>query len=235
MTSQVASALETPALELPPSHGATVAFIYGHLREDIIRRRLCPGARLIEKELSQRFDVSRGPIREALRRLAAEGLIEHVPNRGGTVRRLSRTEMHEFFEIRIELETLGARLAAQNSDAIARAAFRAAIKSIFDDAPREISTYLAENAAFHEAILTLAGSHALRELIERLNLTLLMRQVRERLSEDVLKASVREHRAIANAILDREPDVAAAALRGHLERAAALALSGVPAVHGADF
>ena len=49
MTSQVASALETPALELPPSHGATVAFIYGHLREDIIRRSLCPGARLIEK------------------------------------------------------------------------------------------------------------------------------------------------------------------------------------------
>ena len=235
MASQLAPALETPALELPPSHGATVAFIYGHLRDDILRRRLFPGARLIEKELSQRFDVSRGPIREALRRLAAEGLIEHAPNRGGTVRRLSRTEMHEFFEIRIELETLGARLAAQNSDPIARAAFRNAIDAIFDDSPRESSTYLAENTAFHDAILTLAGSGALRELIDRLSLTLLMRQVRERLSEDVLKASVREHRAIANAILDREPAAAALALRGHLERAAALALSGVPAVHGADF
>ena len=135
----------------------------------------------------------------------------------------------------VEMLPIDPNISDRVRDAIARAAFRAAIESIFDDAPRESSTYLAENAAFHEAILTLAGSHALRELIERLNLTLLMRQVRERLSEDVLKASVREHRAIANAILDREPDVAAAALRGHLERAAALALSGVPAVHGADF
>ena len=93
-----------PAPQTAPPHGATVKYVYDHLREDILQRRLGPGSRLIENDLTQRFDVSRGPIREALRRLAAEGLIEHVPNRGGMVRRLSRTEMREFFEIRIELE-----------------------------------------------------------------------------------------------------------------------------------
>ena len=219
--------LEKPssAPQTAPRHGATVRHVYDHLRDDILRRRLGPGSRLIENDLTQRFDVSRGPIREALRRLAAEGLIEHVPNRGGTVRRLTKTEMHESFEIRIELETLAARLAAQNNDPVARTAFRNAIDPVFDDAPRDFSLYLAENTAFHEAILTLAGSKSLHELVDRLQLTLLMGQVRDRISEDVINTSVSEHRKIVAAILNHDAESAGAALRAHLERAAALALA----------
>ena len=214
-----------PAPQTAPPHGATVKYVYDHLREDILQRRLGPGSRLIENDLTQRFDVSRGPIREALRRLAAEGLIEHVPNRGGMVRRLSRTEMREFFEIRIELETLAVRLAAQNDDPVARAAFCNAVDPIFDDAPRDFSHYLSENAAFHEAILTLAGSKALHELVDRLQLTLLMGQVRARVGDDVINTSVSEHRKIVDAIMKRDAESAGAALRAHLERAAALALA----------
>ena len=66
----------------PPLHGATVAFIVERLREDILTGRAPPGWRLVEWELTSRFGVSRGPVREALRRLAAEGLIEHWPHRG---------------------------------------------------------------------------------------------------------------------------------------------------------
>ena len=63
-----------------PAHGATVTFIVERLRDDILARRLPPGTRLVEIDLTARFAVSRGPVREALRRLAAEGLIEHVPH-----------------------------------------------------------------------------------------------------------------------------------------------------------
>src|SRR5450432_3541354 len=89
----------------PPVHGATVAHIFERLRDDILARRLPPGARLVESDLTLRFTVSRGPVREALRRLAAEGLIEHVPHRGALVRRLSAREIRELFQIRIELES----------------------------------------------------------------------------------------------------------------------------------
>jgi DNA-binding GntR family transcriptional regulator len=164
-------------------------------------------------------------VREALRRLAAEGLIEHLPHRGALVRRLSRTDMRELFQIRIELEALATRLAAEIDDSDHRAAFRAAIEPIFDDAPRQNHAYMAENAAFHDAILTLAGNRLLHDLAIRLQLPLIMAQVGDALTPTILESSVREHRAIANAILQRDPRGAVSALRDHLERAAALALS----------
>jgi len=215
----------TDALGAAPAHGATVAHIVERLREDIFGQRLTPGARLVESELTLRFDVSRGPVREALRRLAAEGLIEHLPHRGALVRRLSGVEMRELFQIRVELEALAARLAAETGDDGRRAAFRTAIEPIFDDSPRQPSDYIGENAAFHDAILTLAGNRQLHDLAIRLQLPLIMAQVGDVLTPPVLESSVREHRAIANAILRRDPRGAASALRAHLERAAALALA----------
>ena len=208
-----------------PLHGATVGHIVELLRDDILARRFEPGARLVESELTQRFAVSRGPVREALRRLAAEGLIEHVPHRGAVVRRLTRKEIAELFQIRVALESLAARLAAEVADAEARVAFEAAIAPIFSDAPRSACDYLAENSAFHEAILTLAGNGQLRDLSLKLQLPLIMAQVGDVLTPDVLAASVREHRALAAAIRDRDGAGASAAMRAHLERAAAAALA----------
>ena len=209
----------------PPAHGATVAFIVERLREDILSGGLAPGSRLVECDLTARFRVSRGPVREALRRLAAEGLIEHWPHRGALVRRLSARAIRELFQIRVEIEQLAARLAAESDDAEARARFAEAIGPIFADGARRGPDYLAENAAFHAAVMSLSGNLQLNDLALRLQLPLIMAQVGDILTPEVLKASVREHRAIAKAILDRDPAAAGALMRAHLERAAALALA----------
>ncbi len=208
-----------------PAHGATVAFIVEQLRDDILSGRLAPGSRLVECDLTGRFGVSRGPVRESLRLLAAEGLVEHWPNRGALVRRLSARTMRELFQIRIEMEALAARLAAQSDDADARALFAEEIRPIFDEREREASSYLTENAAFHDAVTALAGNRQLRELATRLRLPLIMAQAGDVLTAEALKTSVREHRAIAEAVLERDPEAAAARMRAHLERAAALALA----------
>ena len=210
---------------VPPAHGATVAFIVGELREDILAGRLEPGLRLVECDLTARFAVSRGPVREALRRLAAEGLIEHWPHRGAVVRRLGEREIRELFLIRIEMEALAARLGAATEDPGRRARFVAAIQPIYADAARNPCDYLKENAAFHDAVMALADNLQLRELAARLQLPLIMAQVSDVLTPAVLKASVREHRAVAEAILARDPEAASARMRAHLERAAALALA----------
>jgi DNA-binding GntR family transcriptional regulator len=225
MVEPAAAFPQIDAPEAPPAHGATVAHIVERLRGDILARRLSPGARLVESDLTMRFAVSRGPVREALRRLAAEGLIEHAPHRGALVRRLSPREIQELFQIRVELESLGARLAAKADDPGRRARFSDAIRPIFDDSPRNACEYLAENAAFHDAILTLADNRQLRDLAMRLQLPLIMAQVGEVLTPKVLEASVHEHRAIAAAICERDPRAAEAALRAHLERAAAMAIT----------
>jgi DNA-binding GntR family transcriptional regulator len=206
-----------------PAHGATVAHIVDSVRCDILARRLAPGERLIESALTKRFSVSRGPVREALRRLAAEGLIEHEPHRGAVVRRLSPRDITELFQIRIEMEALAARLAAQSPDRPARARFIEEIAMIFAEAPRRMEAYLDENAAFHAAVLRLAGNRQLQELSARLRLPLIMEQVGDALTVDAMRASVRKHRAIAKAIVDADGAAAAAAARSHLERAATLA------------
>jgi DNA-binding GntR family transcriptional regulator len=206
-----------------PAHGATVAHIVDSLRCDILARRLAPGERLIESALTKRFSVSRGPVREALRRLAAEGLIEHEPHRGAVVRRLSPRDITELFQIRIEMEALAARLAAQSPDRPARARFIEEIAMIFAEAPRRMEAYLDENAAFHAAVLRLAGNKQLQELSVRLRLPLIMAQVGDALTVDAMRASVREHRAIAKAIVNADGAAAAAAARAHLERTATLA------------
>ena len=208
-----------------PPHGAMVAHIVERLRDDILAHRLSPGERLIECDLTARFAVSRGPVREALRRLAAEGLIEHAPNRGAVVRRLSPRDIRELFQIRVELESLAARLAAEAADANGRARFAEEIRMIFDAAPRRVAVYFDENAAFHEAVMRLADNRQLGELSMRLRLPLIMAQVGDALTGEVLRTSVGEHRAIAAAILAQDAAGAAAAMRAHLERAAAFALT----------
>jgi DNA-binding GntR family transcriptional regulator len=214
-----------PRAPVPPAHGATVAFIVEQLREDILAGRLPPGSRLIECDLTTRFAVSRGPVREALRRLSADGLIEHWPHRGAVVRRLTEREIGELFLIRIEMEALAARLAAGTDGPDRRERFAAAVQPIYSEAPRNPCEYLKENAAFHDAVMALADNLQLRELAARLQLPLIMAQVGDVLTPAVLKASVREHRTIAKAILERDPKAAAARMREHLERAAGVALA----------
>jgi DNA-binding GntR family transcriptional regulator len=143
---------------------------------------------------------------------------------------LSPRDIRELFQIRVELESLAARLAAEAADANERARFAEEIQMIFDAAPRRVAVYFDENAAFHEAIMRLADNRQLRELWMRLHLPLIMAQVGDALTGEVLRTSVGEHRAIAEAILAQDAAGAAAAMRAHLERAAAFALARVAAL-----
>src|ERR1044071_8459850 len=82
------------------------------IEEAIVSGEIPPGTVLRQEQLSERFGVSRTPVREALRRLAALGLVQFVPNRGVRVRTLSRDELYEAFLVRAELESLATELAA---------------------------------------------------------------------------------------------------------------------------
>src|SRR5437867_7776724 len=82
------------------------------IEEAIVAGELEPGTVLRQEQLSEQFNVSRTPIREALRRLAALGLVSFVPNRGVRVRTISREELHEAFMVRAELEALATEVAA---------------------------------------------------------------------------------------------------------------------------
>src|SRR5438132_4065356 len=91
--------------------------VHAHLREEIVSNRLAPGTELQEVALAEALGVSRGPIREAIGRLAAEGLVTVRPRRGAVVRALSKDEFLEAYQVREALEVMAVRLAVPKLDA----------------------------------------------------------------------------------------------------------------------
>ena len=216
-----------PLAALNLRHGATVSQVVEHLREDILEGRIPPGTRLVEAHLTDRFAVSRGPVREAFRRLQAEGLIELPQNRGAFVKRLTARDIAELFEIRAELEALAARRAAgrakRNSRARGRFAFLTSSRAL--EAGSTPTDYLEENERFHAAVIELAGNGNLEAICRRIQLPFAVSQIHLSMSQDELRAGTLDHVAIAQAIVAGDEDLAATAMRDHIHKTAAIALS----------
>ena len=191
------------------------------LRAGLIGHRFAPGQRLIEADLTEEYGVSRGTLRQAFSRLASDGLIEIVPNRGAIVRQLSQRDLGELFQVRSELEGLAARLAADGMrDRARREVFEAAIEPIWSDEPRvDASRYLEENSNFHQSILTAADNRQLAGVCGQFHLHMIMGQVGKVLSAKAMMRSVMEHRELARAILAGDPAAAETHMRAHLARA----------------
>jgi DNA-binding GntR family transcriptional regulator len=141
------------------------------LEDEIVSGAIAAGIVLRQEQLSERFGVSRTPIREALRRLAALGLVSFVPNRGVRVRTLSREELREAFLVRAELESLATELATPRMTAddlrrldeaelrfsVLTLELRAKARSGVEDNPLAIE-WMKANYAFHDVIYAAAGS-----------------------------------------------------------------------------
>ena len=144
------------------------------IEEAIVSGELAPGTVLRQEQLSEQFNVSRTPIREALRRLAALGLVSFVPNRGVRVRTISREELHEAFMVRAELESLATEVAADEDHAGGsrrarrdRAAVRRDLAALRAREPGEerrsiMGDWVRANHAFHDVIYRVAGPAARR-------------------------------------------------------------------------
>ena len=202
----------------PGPRGVTVDRVAGGLRDGILNNRYAPGQRLIEAELTRDFGVSRGPLREAFRRLDAEGLLEIIPHRGALVRKLSFEETLELLQIRHALEPLAACLAAEGIEMGGnRQRFESAVAPIWSEAPRLDASYHKENRRFHLSIFEICGNSQLIELGRQLQLPLLMLQLSPRNTPEIYRASVLEHRKIATAILCGDSEAAEMAMRQHLD------------------
>lgn len=195
--------------------------VASHIRDAINAGRFVPGQRLVEAELTAEYCVSRGPLREALRQLSAEGLVELIPHRGAQVRRLTRTEVVELFQIRAQLEAMAGQLAASRMHLPEiRDQFAETTAMVFDDKPRlSTAEYICENNRFHGAILQAAGNTQLTRLYDNMQLGLIMSQISAALPTEIIATSLKEHRQIAEAILAADEKRAAELLFEHLTRA----------------
>jgi DNA-binding GntR family transcriptional regulator len=185
------------------------------LEDDIVAGRIAPGSVLRQEQLSERFGVSRTPIREALRRLAALGLVSFVPNRGVRVRTLSREELREAFLVRAELESLATELATprMTPDDLARLdeaesrfgtltlELRAKARSGVEDNPLAIE-WMKANYAFHDVIYQAAGSPYVERLAKSARRTFVgqITWVARAELDELYARNDEQHRAIREAI-----------------------------------
>jgi DNA-binding GntR family transcriptional regulator len=188
------------------------------LREDILAGRLEPGAELSEVALASEFGTSRGPLREALGRLASEGLVTITPRRGAVVAQLSREEFIDAYQVREALETLAVRLAVPlMSDA--EIAHLRELCELMDRAARkdEVRVFFDTNNSFHEALVRGSRNRKLHDVHRMLVGQMVPYLPRSLELRGNLQQSVAEHQAILAAIEERDAERAAKLLAEHIE------------------
>ncbi|MFO7544177.1 MAG: GntR family transcriptional regulator [Trueperaceae bacterium] len=215
---------------VPSARPPTVAEgVYLRLRHELVAGRLEPGRRLREQELAEALAVSRTPVREAVRRLAHEGLLELEANRGVRVPELRSDEAAATYEVRERLERMAARLAARHADDAGREALRARLKATETLADDEPVAHVLADDAFHGTIARLSGNPVLAELVERLADRVVRVKVLTR-DLDVSDMARAQHREIAEAILAGDEHRAELAMSRHIRSNLAIVMERLTAV-----
>jgi DNA-binding GntR family transcriptional regulator len=201
------------------------------LEEAIVTGEIPPGSVLRQEHLSEQFQVSRTPVREALRRLAALGLVSFEPNRGVRVRMLARDELREAFMVRAELESLATEIATpkmspDDLDALqdAERAFSAATRELVEmsHAGRQdlqlARKWLHANHAFHDVIYAAADVPLIERMAKAARRTFLVKPVWATGADldELYQKNDRQHRAIREAVTARSPQGARVLAREHV-------------------
>jgi DNA-binding GntR family transcriptional regulator len=204
---------------------AVADLAYQAVRESILSGSQPPGARLREEELADSIGVSRTPVREALRRLHAEGLVEILPNRGAVVVGWGADDLDEIFELRTLLEGYGARRAAGHTTAEQLAELRTLCDTmdlrmahLSDEAYSEITDL---NLHFHRLVHAAASNRRLLPLLAGIIQAPLVRHTFHRYTHEELARSFAQHRELVEALAASDPDWAESVMQCHVRAARA--------------
>jgi DNA-binding GntR family transcriptional regulator len=208
---------------------------YAYLRDAILRGLLPPGRRLNLARIATRLAVSKMPVKEAIARLEAEGLVEVQPRSGTYVARLDPRDVDETFDVRGALEALAAELACRRVTDEDVAHLRA-IGAALDVTGRagEVQRHVDLNFELHGRVVELAGNRKLAALYGQLRAATQVAAIHHRWQDwnRRLDEERREHEAIIDALARRDPGAAAAAVRDHIARGKAEVIAGLEACGG---
>lgn len=188
------------------------------LRQMLVEGRIAPGAKLNERELCEELSVSRTPLREAIKTLAAEGLVELLPNRGAIALQLGEADILNTFEVMAGLEGLSGELAAQRIDEDALNEIKAMhfeMKAAYTR--RDLSNYYRLNAAIHRAINTAAGNPVLTATYNQVNARLQALRFRSNQDGEKWARAMEEHDQMVAALEERDGAALRAVLVAHLD------------------
>jgi DNA-binding GntR family transcriptional regulator len=191
--------------------------VAARLRTLLIEGRIAPGAKLNERVLSEQLRVSRTPLREAIKLLAVEGLVDLMPNRGAVAVRLTEADIVHTFEVLAGLEALSGRFAAQRISDDELAELRALhYEMLAAYARRDLSNYYRLNAQIHAAINAAARNPVLGATYARINARVQSLRFRTNQNEAKWKRAVAQHEQMIEALGARDAEALADVLVAHL-------------------
>ena len=206
-----------PAEVIPIPRAALHEQVAHRLRQMLVEGAIAPGSKLNERELSELLNVSRTPLREAIKMLAAEGLVELLPNRGAIALALTEEDVLHTFEVMAGLEGLSGELAAQRITPQELAEIQAMqFEMMAAYTRRDLSTYYAINARIHRAINAAAKNPVLNTVYNQVNARLQALRFRSNQDGEKWKAAVKEHEQMIEALSARDPAAMRAVLVAHL-------------------
>lgn len=198
------------------------------LRELIIEGELAPGTRLNERALCDRLGISRTPLREAFRVLAAEGLVALSPNRGAHVVRLSNDDIRESFEVMSALEALSGELACRHITPAEIAEIKAlTFEMLACHAREDLPAYYRVNRQIHDRLNLAARNRLLTQTYRTLNLRIQNLRFRSNFDREKWNRAAGEHAQMVEALEARDGARLAAILRTHLYRKGEAVLAGL--------
>jgi DNA-binding GntR family transcriptional regulator len=175
------------------------------LRTMLVEGRIAPGAKLNERELCEQLHVSRTPLREAIKLLAAEGLVDLLPNRGAVAVKLTEADVLNSFEVLAMLEGMSGELAARRITDAALAEVRALhYEMLACFTRRDLSGYYRLNARIHSAINEAAANPVLSNTYRTINVRVQSLRFRTNQDEAKWKLAVKEHEAMIEALDARD-------------------------------
>lgn len=175
------------------------------LRQMLVEGRIAPGAKLNERELSELLNVSRTPLREAIKMLAAEGLVELLPNRGAIALALTEADVLHTFEVMAGLEAQAGELAAQRITPQELAEIQALhFEMMAAYTRRDLSAYYSLNARIHDAINAAARNPVLTSVYRTVNARLQALRFRSNQDGEKWKRAVQEHETMVRALAARD-------------------------------
>jgi DNA-binding GntR family transcriptional regulator len=181
------------------------AVVLQELERQILSGNLGPGEPVNEKAFAERNSVSRGPIREACRKLEQAGLVTIIPNRGVFVRKLQAKDAIEICDIRAVLSGYAGRILAETVTRSQMADLTEMVERMEKEARlRNVEAFYAINSAFHQAIFDFADNQRLREMYAAINKELYLFRWRAMLVSPDLEKSNREHQEILKALAERD-------------------------------
>jgi GntR family transcriptional regulator of gluconate operon len=200
-----------------PQHAALWEHTVETLRLAILRGDLPPGTQLVEAELAEKLNVSRGPIREALRQLEIEGFVETYPRRGSFVVGVTENDVREIYDVRLLLETHGITLATQHHTPEDIAQLTKLISEMGTRlAEQRLDTLALADLAFHRTIMTMAGNKRLLAVWEASAVVVkALLTVAEMVYQDMERA-VGNHGRLVDAIERRNAAEAVRLMHDHL-------------------